>query len=183
MRWVLVIAIGFALAAQPARADFESDKRDCVRGTGRVQGNACSRLLRSGRFGSRERSIIYNNRGLAYGILKQYRRAILDYNEAIRLNPRYAYAYNNRGNAYFGLKQYRRAIQDFSGSLRINPKFALAYYNRGFAYRNLKQYHRAIWDYSEAIRLNPKDANAYLNRGIANPRLKQYGRAIQDSRR
>ena len=85
----------------------------------------------------------------------QFKRAIVEYDKAIRLNPKYALAYNNRGIAYRRLKQYRRAIEDYNTTLRLNPKFAKAYYNRGISYLNLKQYRRAIQDYNEAIRLNP----------------------------
>ena len=127
MRYLVVIAVGLLLAS-PAWADFESDKRDCVRGTGRVQGNACSLLLRSGRFGARDLSIIYPTRGLAYAILKQYRRAIQDYNEAIRLNPSLYQAYGNRGLAYEQLGKKQLAIRDYRKVLSLRPghKFGTA---------------------------------------------------------
>jgi tetratricopeptide (TPR) repeat protein len=38
----------------------------------------------------------YNNRGTAYDDLKEYERAIEDYNKAIELDPNYALAYDNR---------------------------------------------------------------------------------------
>jgi tetratricopeptide (TPR) repeat protein len=41
-----------------------------------------------------------NNRGLAYADLKQFEKAIQDYNQAIKLNPKNARAFNNRGNTY-----------------------------------------------------------------------------------
>ena len=43
---------------------------------------------------------IYYNRGNAYHHKGEYDRAIEDYNEAIRLNPKDADAYYNRGYAY-----------------------------------------------------------------------------------
>ena len=49
----------------------------------------------------------YNNRGLGYAELKQYERAIGDYDEAIRLDPKEARAYNNRGLGYAELKTIR----------------------------------------------------------------------------
>ena len=42
----------------------------------------------------------YLNRGSAYAGLRQYQRAIQDYDRAIQLNPNYAKAYYNRGLAY-----------------------------------------------------------------------------------
>jgi len=51
-----------------------------------------------------------------------------DYNEAIRIDSKYALAYNNRGNVYSS-KDYNEAIQ-------IDPRFAVAYRNRGILYLN-----------------------------------------------
>jgi lipoprotein NlpI len=42
-----------------------------------------------------------NGRGLAYADLKQFKKAIQDYNQAIELDPEYTYAFNNRGLALF----------------------------------------------------------------------------------
>jgi regulator of sirC expression with transglutaminase-like and TPR domain len=40
------------------------------------------------------------DRGVAYAKLKQFEKAIQDYNQAIELDPEYTYAFNNRGLAY-----------------------------------------------------------------------------------
>ncbi len=110
----------------------------------------------------------------------EYERAIQDLDEAIRLDPQYAFAYNNRGIAYRLLGQYNRAIQDYDEAIRLDPQYADAYYNRGVAYYNLGQYERAIQDWDEAIRLDPQYALAYNNRGIAYANLGQYEREIED---
>jgi Flp pilus assembly protein TadD len=39
----------------------------------------------------------FNNRGFAYAGLKQFKKAIQDYNQAIELDPEYTHAFNNRG--------------------------------------------------------------------------------------
>ena len=60
--------------------------------------------------------------------------AIIEFDEAIRLDPKLALAYNNRGASYYDLGQYQRAIEDFDEAIRLDPKFVLAYANRGFIY-------------------------------------------------
>ncbi len=46
-------------------------------------------------------------RGLAKKYLKQYQAAIADYDEAIELDPKDAYAYNGRASIKYNLKQYQ----------------------------------------------------------------------------
>jgi tetratricopeptide (TPR) repeat protein len=55
----------------------------------------------------------FNNRGTAYIKLKQFEKAIQDYNQAIELDPEYTHAFNNRGLAYAKLKQFEKAIGFF----------------------------------------------------------------------
>jgi tetratricopeptide (TPR) repeat protein len=122
----------------------------------------------------------YSNRGWAYNGLKQYKRAIQDYDQAIILDPKFANAYNGRGVAYLNLGQYECAIHDFDEVINLNPKYLSTFSNRGRAYTCLKQYERAIQDYDKGISLEPKNESAYNGRGIAYSDLKQYERAIQD---
>ena len=49
-----------------------------------------------------------------------YNQAILDYNKAIKLNPRYANAYYNRAIAYKKLGQSKKAAGDYNNYLKIN---------------------------------------------------------------
>jgi lipoprotein NlpI len=39
----------------------------------------------------------FNGRGTVYIKLKQFEKAIQDYNQAIELDPEYTHAFNNRG--------------------------------------------------------------------------------------
>ena len=112
--------------------------------------------------------------------LGDYKGAITDYTQAIRLNPDYADAYYNRGNAKYHLGQHFAAIADYDIAIRLNPDDADAYNNRGLAKSNLGQHFAAIADYDIAIRLNPDYAKAYYNRGIAKRDLGQHFAAIAD---
>ena len=57
--------------------------------------------------------------------------AIMDYDEAIRINPTYAIAFNNRAVAYYGKGDNDHAVADFDDAIRINPTFASAFQTRG----------------------------------------------------
>jgi len=60
-----------------------------------------------------------------------FQGAIADYNQAIRIDPNYAFAYYNRGNAKFFLKDYQGAIADYNQAIRIDPDYGNAYGGKG----------------------------------------------------
>lgn len=109
-----------------------------------------------------------------------YEKAVLDYTEAIRLDPRDAKAYINRGKALNDLSRYQEALVDLNKAIQLDPQYATAYNNRGIVYDDLKQYQQAIADFTKAIQLDPQLAAAYYNRGIAYDNLKQHIQAIAD---
>src|SRR5262249_59514253 len=66
----------------------------------------------------------FNNRGLAYHSKNDCERAIADYDEAIRLNPKHALAFLNRGLAYYIKKDYDQAIKCAPSLLPFAEKWA-----------------------------------------------------------
>jgi lipoprotein NlpI len=120
------------------------------------------------------------NRGNAYAAKAQYDRAIEDFDQAIRLDPKYALTLYDRGIAYGAKGQYDRAIEDFDQAIGLDPKYALAFDGRGVAYAKKAQYDRAIEDFDQAIALDPKYALAFYSRGVAYAAKAQYDRAIED---
>lgn len=65
--------------------------------------------------------LAYHNRGNTYQDKGDYRRAIPEYDIAIRLEPRYAEAYFARGRARFALGEFADAVVDFTQSLKLDP--------------------------------------------------------------
>jgi tetratricopeptide (TPR) repeat protein len=94
-------------------------------------------------------------------------RALVDFSNAIQLNPNYAEAYYTRGIVYSHMGIYQKAIEDLNKAIALKQKYAEAYNNRGAAYINLGQYQQAIEDLNKAIALKQEYADAYNNRGAA----------------
>src|SRR5271169_5590295 len=57
--------------------------------------DACTALIQSGQETTENLAIAYNSRGNAYTDKGQYDRAVQDYDQAIKLSPKYATPYNN----------------------------------------------------------------------------------------
>jgi outer membrane protein TolC len=95
----------------------------------------------------------YFQRAYAYIERKEYDRAIVDLDEAIRLDPTYAIAYNERGYAHNQLGHYAQGLRDLDEAIRLDPNNGMAYDNRGYSYQGLGDNERAEEDWATARRL------------------------------
>jgi len=143
---------------------------------------SCTLVIKSGRASDRSQAGALLGRGNMYRRQGQFDRALTDYNESLRLDPRAAPTYTSRGNAWRGKKQYDRALADHSEAIRLDPKYATAYGNRGNVWLDKADIDRAISDYDQAISLNPQYGTAFFNRGLAREKQGDKARAIADYR-
>ena len=81
----------------------------------------------------------YFHRGSAHFIQRDYNKAIVDYDAAIRLNPSYLKAYHIRGNAYFLQGAYEKAIADFDKVVQLDPTYKAVTFYRQFTRKKLRQ--------------------------------------------
>jgi len=112
--------------------------------------------------------VIYYNRGNAYRVIGNPRRAIMDYDRAIEIFPEYVEAYINRGIAHAALGKEKEAIGDCDRAIGIDPGNALAHYDRALLYAKLGQNGRAIEDLKTAAKLGYQEAkNLLKSQGIS----------------
>uniref|UniRef100_A0A663N485 Translocase of outer mitochondrial membrane 34 n=1 Tax=Athene cunicularia TaxID=194338 RepID=A0A663N485_ATHCN len=64
----------------------------------------------------------YTNRALCYLALKQYKEAVQDCSEALRLDPKNVKALYRRAQALKELKDYKSSIADIKSLLKAEPK-------------------------------------------------------------
>src|SRR5215471_18453673 len=183
--WRIIATALIVLASQTACGDFwdfEADQELCERSGPDVDAQiaACTRQIDSGHRHGHDLAIEYYDRGIAWKAKGDLDRAIADYSEAIRLDPKYEHAYGNRGNAWKAKGDLDRAIADYDEAIRLNPKDASAYSNRGVTGKAKGDLDRGIADYDQAIRLDPKDADPYTNRGVAWKAKGDLDRGIAD---
>src|ERR1700722_18080752 len=77
----------------------------------------------------------YYNRGIAEWDKGDRDDALVDFERAIELNPRYSYAYVGRGFAKEKKGDLDGAVADYNRAIEVDPRDAYAYYNRGGAKR------------------------------------------------
>jgi tetratricopeptide (TPR) repeat protein len=142
---------------------------------------ACTWLLNSGQLDDASIPNVFRNRGPAYSLKGDLDRAIENFSEAVKLDPRHPANYATRGFAYLRKHQYERAIEDFDRASDRGPN-PLVYQQRGLAYQNLRQHDRALDDYTRSIALDPKREITYRYRAIVYGRIGKIELAINDYR-
>ena len=95
--------------------------------------SAVRHFTRAIKFGSelsrKQLSRAYVNRGYTYQNIGKPKKAMADYNQAIKIDPGNAYAFNNRGLAFEKRGDRERAVADYRRALKINPKLWLTQQN------------------------------------------------------
>ena len=129
-------------------------------------------------------------RGVALNQKGEYRKAIAEFSEAIRLKPDYDFSYNQRALAWQGLGELDKAIADFGSAIQTATQPIFAFYmNRGNALRSKKQFDKAYADLDKAVELASKapaairteiQARAFEARGLVQFQKKEYGKALAD---
>lgn len=129
---------------------------------------------------------LYLERGNVHLQIRELRKAITDYDRALRLNDTLDDAYFGRGMAHGSVGELEQAIADFSVYLKRHPKSSLAYTKRGVRYIWKGEREKAFNDLSRAVEHDPTNAEAhddlgvlYAQRGELNQALQHFTRVIQ----
>lgn len=113
----------------------------------------------------------YNHRGIAYYDKGDYRRAIDDYTEALRLKSTDADAVNNRAWTRFKLGEFDAALQDANRALSLDGGKAYIWDTRGHIHEARGSRNAAISDYRRALSLdasNDSSSEGLRRLGAAN---------------
>jgi tetratricopeptide (TPR) repeat protein len=178
----LAAAMTLALAALPATAASPRDQQDCEQMTKPgLKVSACTRILQSGSLPTELKASALHHRGVGFLLQSNFDRAIVEFNEALRVDPTYKWSLNSRGNAWKGKGELDLAIADYNEAIRIDPNFAFTYNGRAAAWHEKGELDRAIADYNEVIRLDPSLAAPYNNRALAWRDKRELDRALADA--
>jgi tetratricopeptide (TPR) repeat protein len=144
----------------------------------RVSG--CTALIEAGAFENRVMARIYNNRGVAHGVLGDRAQAVADFTEAVRLDPGYPEAYSNRGDAHGAVGRYAEALADYKRVTELVPDHPWAYYSRALIYDLMGDWEKSVGEYDQALRLSPDQGFMYALRGSAHQNRGAHERAVAD---
>jgi tetratricopeptide (TPR) repeat protein len=126
-------------------------------------------------------SIVLLRRGNCYYAKHDLDRAIADFDQSIRLNPRNSAAYDNRALALEARGDWDDARKDYNESLRLNPRNASAYLNRAGLFYEEGDFDLALRDYAKALTLNPRLPEAHAGRSLVYVWRKQPRKALTEA--
>ncbi|NMF59957.1 tetratricopeptide repeat protein [Pseudanabaena yagii] len=110
---------------------------------------------------------------------KDYKGAIADWSESIRLNPEY-FLYYQKHDIAQKEKGGDPVVADYKQAISLKLDDAKAYCDRGLVKYTLGDYQGALEDWNEAIRLKPDFSLAYYNRGVVRYASGNMKDAIED---
>jgi tetratricopeptide (TPR) repeat protein len=124
------------------------------------------------------------NQGIGYINDRQWDKAILEMNEALRFNPTNTIALEYRAGAHFANGHLEQAVTDYGLVIKIDPKNDRALYNRGAAYSAKEEFDKALLDFDRCLRLNPTNDLAYKARAdIYYYKKGDFRKAVEDYRK
>jgi tetratricopeptide (TPR) repeat protein len=106
-----------------------------------------------------------NRRGQLKAELGHTKEAMLDFNDAVRSNPKLWRALHNRGVLKAQAGDFESAFDDFNLTIQFNSKFGKAYSNRAALFVVAGDLPAALDDYARAIEFDPNLAVAHRGRG------------------
>ena len=111
-------------------------------------------------------AFIHVCRGDAYMALGKKDKALVEYEEAQRINPKEGISYLALGYFYVGQKDYAKSIEYFSKALEIQPESVANLMNIGNSYAAMGNNEEARKYFERALSINPEIAEVYYNKSI-----------------
>ena len=108
------------------------------------------------------------DQGKAYAKQKSWNLAIAAYQQAVRLEPKFAEAWNNMGYCYRKTKQFDKALDAYKQAMSLKPDFAYPHEYAARTYLAMGNKDAAMREYEILKRLDGKMAGEVIKAIQAN---------------
>ncbi|KAF9583288.1 TOM (translocase of outer membrane) complex component [Lunasporangiospora selenospora] len=112
-----------------------------------------------------------NMRGTFTFLMGDSKRALVDFDKAVELDPKYVQTYIKRGSVYMEQADAARTFQEFDTALSIDPTDPNIYYHRGQVYFITQDHENASKDYVKSIELEPTFVFSHIQYGVSQYKL------------
>ena len=169
----ITLAITFFIVIL-ASAAIAEDWDDCKQGVGTVGIKGCTAWLAQEKEAD-NRAIIFHRRATVFELAGEYDRSLLDFNQAIELNPNNAGWYVDRALLFVLKEDLDAAIADGNRAVSMEPSRG-AYQARGFVSYYKHDFANAAADLARILEMQPDDPDSVIHRYLAKTRLGEDAR-------
>ena len=111
---------------------------------------------------------------------KNFKEAIKNYNNVIKIDPAIVFPYHNLGLIYEEIGNIDLAKKNFLKAIKVNPLFIYPYIKLGILFQNLGQKEKAIEYFEKIIEIDSKNLSGYNNLGLVYASLGKYKKATNN---
>eukprot|EP01121_Diplochlamys_sp_Union-15-3_P015540 TRINITY_DN5160_c0_g1_i1.p1 TRINITY_DN5160_c0_g1~~TRINITY_DN5160_c0_g1_i1.p1 ORF type:complete len:698 (-),score=134.14 TRINITY_DN5160_c0_g1_i1:20-2113(-) len=123
---------------------------------------------------------VFHQRGLVYYRLKNYKRALKDFEEATKIDHSNKLTWNHLGLCFNAIGKPKEAIEAHMKAISLDKDFKEAWTNLAQAYKDWGKYDRAEQYFTKAIAIDKAYSHAYHLRSLARFGVGDHEGALTD---
>ncbi|KAK2359694.1 Tetratricopeptide repeat (TPR) superfamily protein [Trifolium repens] len=116
--------------------------------------------------------------GNCYSLQKDHETALKNFQRAVQLNPRFAYAHTLCGHEYVALEDFENGIKCYQSALRVDARHYNAWYGLGMVYLRQEKFEFSEHHFRMAFQINPHSSVILSYLGTALHALKRSEEAL-----
>ena len=120
----------------------------------------------------------YIKKAKVFQRLKQYQKALKNYNEAIKLELDNFEAHFNKAQLLYNIGDFINALATIEKAIDLQPENADVWYHKGIILEKLEKYEEAIDVFNTDLYIDDKDVNSWTAKANILVKLERYEEAI-----
>ncbi|MEJ5051604.1 tetratricopeptide repeat protein [Chryseobacterium culicis] len=117
------------------------------------------------KFSKNDTAINFYQKAVDASKQENWKEAIQNYEQAVKIDPKFIYAWDNLGICYRRVGEYDKALNAYKQSLAADPKGKMPLQNIAITYVYKKEYQKAIDAYNDFDKIYPGDPEVYYGMG------------------
>ncbi|XP_059652708.1 cell division cycle protein 27 homolog B isoform X2 [Cornus florida] len=117
--------------------------------------------------------------GNCFSLQKDHETALKNFQRAVQLNSRFAYAHTLCGHEYVALEDFENGIKSYQSALRSDSRHYNAWYGLGMIYLRQEKFEFSEHHFRMAFQINPRSSVIMSYLGTAFHALKRSEEALQ----
>ncbi|XP_054818755.1 cell division cycle protein 27 homolog B [Prosopis cineraria] len=117
--------------------------------------------------------------GNCYSLQKDHETALKNFQRAVQLNPRFAYAHTLCGHEYVALEDFENGIKCYQSALSVDSRHYNAWYGLGMVYLRQEKFEFSEHHFRMAFQINPRSSVIMSYLGTALHALKRSEEALK----